>query len=109
MLPSLADITQQTPDPAFMTNVMLLSLIVAQLLSVVLTGIGLWMQSKRHPPILEELYKDFVLRKDFAESVVVLHNRIDKTKNAIDALAKEVSRGFADTERALGRIEGHIK
>jgi hypothetical protein len=94
------------PDPAFTGNLVVVLCLVG---NAVASIIALVIAARRRPPFGEEIYKEFARRQEWTESTVVLHNRIDRNKVDVEKLADQVSKGFQDVERALGRIEGSLK
>jgi len=95
------------PDSAFTGNVVLVVVLVGgQLLSLLIAGLGLWMSSRRNPPIAEEAYKTFVPRSEYDEGVQRLHGRIDHALSEVAAARQQASQAFGDLERGIGRLEG---
>src|ERR1051325_2870899 len=77
-----ADMVQQNsqPDAAFTGNVVLvICLVGGQLLTLLMSALGLWISSKRQPPVAEEMHKTFVPRSEYLECVQRMHERIDKS------------------------------
>ena len=65
-------------------------------LASLVTAIGAFIVSaRRHPPLPEELYKDFARKGD-----------LDKLRDDIKEELSQGSKLFRETERTLGRLEG---
>lgn len=82
--------------------------IVVPVVTLVLTVVALILSNRRHPPVAEEMHKNFVPRAEYNEGIQRVHERIDKTSEDITAARGQFSKAFGDLEHAIGRLEGKM-
>lgn len=97
------------PDATFTGSTVLVICVVGGFVITVVTSIiSLVIAARRKPALGEEIYKEFVRRGEWSESVVVIHNRIDRNKKDIEDIGALMNKAFKDMEGAVGRLEGIV-
>src|SRR6266498_3254728 len=98
------------PSPAFVGQTVLVWCLIGGTLGLLVVAIiSLVLKSRRHPPVSEEMYRDFLKRDEWLLNADKLHRRIDETHERIndlgqesidrmDVLRREMTKGFSDIE-----------
>lgn len=98
-----------SPDAAFTGNATLyIVATVVPVLGLALTVTALFLNSRRNPPVAEEMHKVFIPRAEHDEHIQRVHERIDKCAEDNIAARNQFSKAFGDLEHAIGRLEGLI-
>lgn len=96
-------------DAAFTGNATnYVSSVAVPILGLVLTVVALFLSNKRHPPLPEEMHKNFVPRAEHDANIQRLHGRVDKLAEDQSNSRMQFSKAFGDLEHAIGRLEGRL-
>lgn len=100
-------------------GVLIFIAVACPLITLVIGALGLWVNSRRNPPIAEEMYKNFIPRQESDQTVQRLDERVSEAFNEItnlrnhtdaeiNSIRANMTKAYGDFERALGRIEGKL-
>lgn len=114
----LLDVAQATQSDAEFSGRSINVMIVIG--NFIFAAAAVMLAARRRPAITEEIYRDFVRKQEWDENLQRVHERVDQSNSSfheqiaaslekIDALRRDMSKGFSDVERSLGRIEGHFE
>lgn len=108
------------PDAEATGKTVLIFIAVACPVIMMIIGVlGLWINSRRNPPVAEEMYKNFIPRAEsdqivqrldgrFAEAFTEITELRNHTDAEINSIRSNMTKAYGDFERALGRIEGKL-
>lgn len=61
--------------------------------------------NRRHPPLAEEMYKDFVSKED----LTAIEKKIEDLRKEIDGKLSSGEKIFQDFQRVIGKLEGVLQ
>lgn len=100
-------------------GVLIFIAVACPVIMMIIGALGLWINSRRNPPVAEEMYKNFIPRKEADQTVQRLDERVSEafteitslrnhTDAEINSIRANMTKAYGDFERALGRIEGKL-